>query len=427
MNKEINIRKLKEKGITLVALVVTMIILLILAGVTINIALSENGLFHRAQNSAERYKVAQTNEQELLTNLEEELDKYSIKPLVTTITTTEHGTIKAQDKLGNPVTVPGAFKVVAGETVEDGIVIEDANGNQFVWIPVSNIDGNNDGKGTGLITKNNGEKVEITLGRYEFNRSNGNSTLRQSGANRSSEDIIIDSFYTESTSEPRTNGGVGAKDLDEFVTSVGKNHGYYLARYEASFASGETPNGTYGTDGVGITNIMTNQKPAIKPTKQNDGTVHTNNSTTSIKVGDLWRCITQEDSTIVCKNMYSSGNESNYVKSDLVNSYAWDTAIVYIQAMGHNNYANANRETNNNTELKNTGDTGDEVCHIYDMAGNLMEWITEYSIYTNDTIKNPCVLRGGHFNWNNRYTYYRDRNFTTYNSTGIGFRPLIYV
>ena len=51
MNKE----DLKERGITLVALVVTIIILLILAGVTLNMALSQNGLFEKAKLAVNKY------------------------------------------------------------------------------------------------------------------------------------------------------------------------------------------------------------------------------------------------------------------------------------------------------------------------------------------------------------------------------------
>ncbi len=56
----------KERGITLVALVVTIIILLILAGVTLSIALSENGLFQRSRNAATAYKQAGEREQTTL-------------------------------------------------------------------------------------------------------------------------------------------------------------------------------------------------------------------------------------------------------------------------------------------------------------------------------------------------------------------------
>ncbi len=57
-------QKLQEQGITLIALVVTIIILLILTGVTLNIALSDNGLFNKTQLAVKKYDVA--SEQEVL-------------------------------------------------------------------------------------------------------------------------------------------------------------------------------------------------------------------------------------------------------------------------------------------------------------------------------------------------------------------------
>ena len=57
---------LQEKGITLIALVVTIIILLILAGVTLNMALSDNGLFSKTQEAADKYKYAQSDEEEMV-------------------------------------------------------------------------------------------------------------------------------------------------------------------------------------------------------------------------------------------------------------------------------------------------------------------------------------------------------------------------
>ena len=55
-------QELQEKGITLIALVVTIIILLILAGVTLNIALSDNGLFGKAKKAVEKYKIGEIEE-----------------------------------------------------------------------------------------------------------------------------------------------------------------------------------------------------------------------------------------------------------------------------------------------------------------------------------------------------------------------------
>ena len=156
-------KELKQRGITLIALVVTIVILLILAGVTLSLSLSQNGLFSRAQNAADKYKKAQNDEKQMI----EELERQFEKPLVQTITETNHGNIKAKDSLENPVLIPGGFKFAGSseDTVEDGIIIEDDEGNQFIWIPVSNIDGDNsatEGE-ENLIKRNNEETVEITL------------------------------------------------------------------------------------------------------------------------------------------------------------------------------------------------------------------------------------------------------------------------
>ena len=51
--------KINNKGITLISLVVTIIILLILVGVALKLTLGENGIFNRAQDSTERYEIAQ--------------------------------------------------------------------------------------------------------------------------------------------------------------------------------------------------------------------------------------------------------------------------------------------------------------------------------------------------------------------------------
>ena len=72
---------MKNKGITLVALVVTIIIMLILAGVTLNIALGENGLFKMAQNSVVLYKEKSKEEDNMLQEAEKQLDNVMINYL----------------------------------------------------------------------------------------------------------------------------------------------------------------------------------------------------------------------------------------------------------------------------------------------------------------------------------------------------------
>ena len=142
--------------------------------------------------------------------------------------------------------------------------------------------------------------------------------------------------------------------------------------------------------------------------------------------GTLWNFIKQPDAAKVCKNMYAN---DTYIESDLTNSYAWDTAIVYIQNCSNNsNYSNANRETVGNTNLLNTGETRDKVCNIYDMAGNLVEWITEYSSYTNSSpvYTSSGVIRGGVYNSNSYYASKRNSVIITNAYNTFSFRPIIY-
>lgn len=65
-----------QKGITLIALVITIIILLILAGVSLNLVLGENGLIRRAQEAKEAYTQAQSEEEQQLNEVESWMDQY---------------------------------------------------------------------------------------------------------------------------------------------------------------------------------------------------------------------------------------------------------------------------------------------------------------------------------------------------------------
>ena len=152
----------KQEGITLIALVVTIVVLLILAGITINMLFSNGGIFKTAQDAANAWNEATVNEQESLNNLADQIGNLvngqtgdgsggeepedpnkgpNGKPLIDTITEIQIGNnVEAEDKYGNPVVVPKGFKVVVDETtknattVSEGIVIEDANGNQFGFL-----------------------------------------------------------------------------------------------------------------------------------------------------------------------------------------------------------------------------------------------------------------------------------------------------
>ena len=339
-------------------------------------------------------------------------------------------TIIAKDIKGNQVVVPGGFKIAAdsGITVQQGIVIEDKDGNQFVWVPVSNINGD----GSNKIIKDDGSEVEITLGRYTFaTTSPGTPTLVQKGSEYAETTLAkatagtldtkykVGDYYYElsdyrvSNEQTDTTGtNTTAKNLKDFIEKTNTNKGFYIARYEASYGSGYNASGTTTEEKYG------SAKPLSKAS--------TANSTTAMSYveGTLWNFITQPQASIVSQNMYKN---DSYVESDLVNSYAWDTAIVYIQAMGNTNYAN---QIDKNGTLKNTGSTGNEKCKIFDIAGNTTEWTTEYSnrtaVIQNLNLASPCCGRGS----NLLYAYttvLRAFDLTTSSYYWVSFRPILYV
>ena len=425
ISKEIKINKKSARrnysnqtGITLIALVVTIVVLLILAGVSLNAIFSENGIIKRAQDAQNKMDEATQNDLDSINELNNWIDGKvngttgggttggdetpTEKPLITDSsltsndrTTSESTTVIAKDKKGNQVVVPGGFKIssASGESVQQGIVIEDKDGNQFVWVPVSN----KNGDGSNKIVKDDGSEVEITLGRYTFATSSpGTPAIKQKGSEYDQTTLAQATsgtlntkygvakstyyFYELNGSRPGkeksdlTGTNTTAKNLKDFIEKTESNKGFYIARYEASYGSG------YNSSGTDTATKFANAKPLSK--------VSTANSTSSMnyKEGTLWNFITQPQAALVSQNMYKN---DKYVESDLINSYAWDTAIVYIQAMGNSNYAN---QTDGNGTLKNTGSTEDEKCKIFDMAGNLYELTTEYSTYSYSSHAYPCTI-----------------------------------
>lgn len=65
----------QERGITLVALVVTIVVLLILAGVSISLVIGQNGIVTKAQEGAHNYQVAANKEKTELNTAADELNQ----------------------------------------------------------------------------------------------------------------------------------------------------------------------------------------------------------------------------------------------------------------------------------------------------------------------------------------------------------------
>ena len=412
LNKKKNIMiPNNTKGITLIALVVTIIILIILAGVSISLVLGENGIVNKAKKAKENTELAKNDEETMLNELAKQIEEGTSEGTINPPAEkseieksrdagtymTEKTTLKDSD--GNLIKVPEGFKIAedSGINVTEGIVIEDNDiidgignnrGNQYVWIPVGN-----------GIKKSDGTTVDITLGRYEF-ASDGTPTLQQNAENCADE-VLISLYYKElatSRTGVASSGTDGlnttALNLKEFVDSVKENGGYYIARYEAS----------YGIDG-----------------KANSKVSNSFSSTAPNTEGALWNNITQIDSATASRNLYEA------VTSDLMNSYAWDTAIVYIQNFSGDTDYSRQDGYSINSSLTNTGSNRDEVCKINDMASNASEWITEYSTYIDSSSACPCITRGGIYTTSNGYTGNRYGSNATFSFIGYTFRATLYM
>lgn len=70
------IKKHNNSGITLVALVVTIVVLLILAGVSINLVIGQNGLMNRAKEAKEQTLQARKEEEKLFSDIDEKITEY---------------------------------------------------------------------------------------------------------------------------------------------------------------------------------------------------------------------------------------------------------------------------------------------------------------------------------------------------------------
>jgi competence protein ComGC len=442
--------KTKEaKGITLIALVITIIVLLILAGVTIATLTGDNGILKKAGDAKTQTEQAKADEnlkiaiagsygtdgklnlKDLKDNLKNQgiLTNSNEFPLEVTVNgekkkidangniigsiqslktkgTVFNDTTTLEDTYGNQVTIPKGFKIASDSATEvtGGIVIEDATytntiGSQFVWIPV--------GTGENAIKKANKETVDIALGRYSFTK-NSDGTVTTSE--------FSDRDCTEDTTASHNSNykNAIAKDIEAFETSVKNNHGYYIGRYEAGVvdynSSVSTSNSDYKINWTGYTGD--NIKLVCKKEQQ------------------VWNYVTQNKASELSRNMY--GSEAK-VTSDLINSYAWGTAIVFIQQCGTESNSSTYSHTVGQSSTSTPQTTGtnilkatskvDKQCNIFDMAGNCFEWTTE----TSSNSYNPCVTRGGTYDNSSGHTNYRTNSNTSYANSYHSFRPLLYL
>ena len=435
--------KKNTKGITLITLVVTTIVLLILAGVSISMLTGQNGILTQAQSAKtttenksaeEKVKLAVMSARTRTETASLELDKLKEEitnqggttinnefPLNVTmdgkgfkinndgnivsnktmneITGKEQSNTNTQDSLGNLIVIPAGFKVInPTDNVTDGIVIEDVNheataGSQFVWIPVGNV-----------IKDSEGSTETITLCRYVF-KDDGtvDTTLSKTEPGDQLKFSSSSSFYFTEGLKDSSTKNTHAKDIEAFRTKVESNHGYYIGRYEAR-------------------DKVATEARTSSSSKLNQVVYTANNY--------VYTYVTQEEAAEFSKRMY---NDNNF-ESDLVNSYAWDTALYFLQTFDNRDNKDnlkpySQQTTYNGGSLASQGTNNielrrqDEICNVWDMASNCKEWSTE--TYCRDNY--PCIARGGYYYNSPDYASMRSSYDIDRSYDDISFRSLLYM
>ena len=284
----------ERRGVTLIALVITIIVLLILAGVTIAMLTGENGIISKAMQAKTKTEDSKETEEAGLKEIENYINGKSaeagvvvqdLKSIKGDGTEGEVIGEKVSDGAGGVVPVPNEFYYVGG-TVKSGAVISDnladkdkfkgqevvgtnLSGNQFVFIPV------------------NGEDLKYEQDHTYDGKHEYVYTTELSG-------------YT-SQSEWSDDSGEQA--------SVKNYGGFFIGRYEAGYPDTITE-GTI----VDYKNSVSENVPVSKAGVAS------------------WNLVNQTVAKAAAESMYNAADSK--VKSKLVDSYAWDTTCKWLKNSG---------------------------------------------------------------------------------------------
>ena len=324
--------KEKENGITLIALIVTIIILLILAGVTIATLTGENGIITRANEAKTKTEEAAKKEQEDLDNLALQMDMQEKGEIANTPELKENmipvkwdgeSWAKADKnnsnkdwydyntnskKWANVVTVKESGTKTREEyknaQVGTKIAEEDIT-TMFVWIPrysykiTSGYHEN--ANGTGNI------EIKFLLGTTDSFVDGGGDAVRSSESNKN---FVVHPAFTEDTSL----GGVGKE-----IT------GFWVGKFEASNSEAAINNEGYTNDTDSNTLFgggnVTNKSVTIRP------------NVTS------WRAIDVNNIYTVCKAMNANGNIhgfGNDIDTMMMKNSQWG-AVAYLAQSDYGN------------------------------------------------------------------------------------------
>ena len=249
------IKNKQERGITLIALVVTIVVLLILAGVSISLVLNNNGVISKAKDAKNQYAEAQTNDEKQLNEVSDWID-------AEVGDTTGGGSVTEIDG----VPIPDGYYYVGG-TKAKGLVISDnvadkeldkekedvrrdLAGNQWVWVPVetpsslyTTVDA-----GVKLYGDTGVKTTQYTNSAIISGKTRGlpgSTSYREPDLVLENGGTIYDyTIYAKAGFSSLANMAETMKsDYEEMIASLEKYKGFYIGRYELS-ANGEKTGAT---------------------------------------------------------------------------------------------------------------------------------------------------------------------------------------
>ena len=427
----------KNKGITLVALVVTIVVLLILAGVSINLVLGNNGIIAKAKEAETKSAEASQNDLKGMNGLVSEME----------------GALAGNGSTGSgnggklePETVPylpsDDFHYDTSTSVDTGLVIQDASGNEYVWVVVPRTTAVYATTGLGKTTFTDADYRSI-----ETDLKNYTSTYV-------TEEGYSDVYYADDKNVGWFADETAYNNLkNSMLKSVYENGGFYVGRYEAGIAENRTSNteknsdGKYTIEGMPTPVSKADAYPYTRVTRtqaQNLArNVNSGTKTSSLMFGVQWDLVLAfmhnkgniadstltEDSTTIGNyrdstfQLSQTGKYATY--SNWTLSSTWNPSTTSTTNFVDTSRNKIAQSSNGNGILVTTGGTEQsKVMNIYDIAGNVYEWTLEKTPNTYE----PCVTRGGLFNDTGSYRPAAEHGGSSsgHSFYSIGFRVSIF-
>ena len=451
MKTKDRIKTRSNKGITLIALVITIIVLLILAAVTINALSGDNGILKRAKDAKEQTSEKNQEEMGKLDDYKSTIDQYADGTGGGSGGGTGTNFTNIDTAKSNPAGAVPAGSTVIEPDASKGIVIKDKNNNEWVWIEVPK-----DTAFSGLtidttntLTEQNYTDIKNKLIAYATTYRKGSSEQGYNWTDewyaKDGDELVTASTSNLTETQKALTNGCGLT-YDEYKTayqkmlkSVYTYGGFWIGRYEAGIEGTTTE----------TTNARTSSSARI--------TIGTSPKAISQKDAIPYNYVYCSEAQVLSKEMTPN---SNYTSS-LMFGIQWDLVCKYLEvkstletpdinsnSTSWGNYSNATRiissdkakQTTNNGStwtaitgtkpasrvLLTTGASEEtNKMNIYDFAGNEWEWTLEQSSNSDC----PCAYRAGDYcNTGSRIpASYRNIDDTTNSYDSICFRPVLYV